>query len=257
MPINGRPLLGLWLQMLAGVGIADIVLNLHHHADLVRNYVDRSPYRSSVTLSFESELLGTGGTLLHNRDKLSGGPVLFAHADNLTCFDMAAFLSAHRQRPAKSVLTMMTFKSDAPQQCGIVELDRDGLVVGFHEKVPNPPGDLANAAVYILEPEIFDFLGGLGKTTIDFSNDVLPHFLGRMTTFHNDIYHRDIGTLASLARAQLEFPFVDGSQAMSSDADPYFGLMQSDNGRLAQAFANAIDAAFRDVGPDVQAGRPT
>ncbi|MGZ5929378.1 MAG: sugar phosphate nucleotidyltransferase, partial [Rhizomicrobium sp.] len=36
MPVNGAPLLGYWLDLLAGAGVKDIVVNLHHHAPLVR-----------------------------------------------------------------------------------------------------------------------------------------------------------------------------------------------------------------------------
>ena len=49
------------------------------------------------------------------------------------------------------------------------------------------------------------FLAGLGKNTIDFSTEVLPHFLGRINTFHNDDYHRDIGTMQSLLAARAEY----------------------------------------------------
>ena len=44
----------------------------------------------------------------------------------------------------------MTFRSETPETCGIVELDAEGVVVGFHEKVANPPSNLANGAIYIL-----------------------------------------------------------------------------------------------------------
>src|ERR1700674_1800341 len=74
IPINGRPLLGLWLEMLQEAGFDEVVVNLHHHADLVREYVWRSPYARLVTLVHEPELLGTGGTLLANKDPLPRGP---------------------------------------------------------------------------------------------------------------------------------------------------------------------------------------
>ena len=100
---------------------------------------------------------------------------------------------------------MMTFRTDSPQSCGIVEEDERGVVTAFHEKVANPPGDRANAAVYIFEPEIVGFLADLGKEVIDLSTEVIPHFVGRICTFHNSEYHRDIGTPESLRRAELEF----------------------------------------------------
>src|SRR2546423_7961422 len=95
MPINGRPLLGIWLDMLSEAGASDIIVNLHHHAGLVRDYVARTPYARLVTLAHEETLLGTAGTLMRHGHRLSGGTILFAHADNLATFDMARFLEAH------------------------------------------------------------------------------------------------------------------------------------------------------------------
>ena len=87
MPINGRPLLGIWLDLLAAGGVTEIVVNLHHHADLVREYLRRSPHAGKVTPVFEEELyLGTGGTLLRNRERMEGASFFFAHADNLSEF---------------------------------------------------------------------------------------------------------------------------------------------------------------------------
>lgn len=131
---------------------------------------------------------------------------MVVHADNLSRFPVRAFIAAHRNRPAGAMMTMMTFDTDAPQTCGIVELDAQGLVQHFHEKVANPPGTRANGAVYIVESEIVDFIAGLGRTFVDLSTDVIPHFMGRIATYHNTGYHRDIGTVESLHKAEAEFP---------------------------------------------------
>ncbi len=81
------------------------------------------------------------------------------------------------------------------------------MVCAFHEKVSNPPGNLANGAVYILEPSIFDFLESLGKQELDFSTEVLPNYLGRIYTFHNNLCYGDIGTMKSYTIANKDFFF--------------------------------------------------
>ena len=205
VPIRGQPLLGLWLDRLMPEGIERVLVNTHYLPDTVREYVRSSQWSKRVDLVHEDVLLGTGGTVLRNRRYLGDGAFMVAHADNLTRFDVGAFLRAHAQRPAGVDITMMTFDTDAPQSCGIVEVDARGVVVKFHEKVPNPPGNHANAAVYIFEPTVIDFLASLGKEVIDISTEVLPEYLGRMVAFHNADYHRDIGTPESLELAQSEF----------------------------------------------------
>ncbi len=205
VPIRGKPLLGYWLELLLGGGIERVLVNTHHLPETVRHFVAESPWRERITLVHEDRLLGTGGTVLKNRDFFQGRAFLVAHSDNLTRFDVQAFIRRHQQRPAGTLITMITFRTDTPQTCGIVEEDPRGVVTAFHEKVANPPGERANAAVYIFEPGVVEFLAGLGKEVIDLSTEVMLAFLGRICTFHNSDYHRDIGTPESLQQAELEF----------------------------------------------------
>jgi mannose-1-phosphate guanylyltransferase len=206
VPIHGKPLLGYWLDLLlADRGIEQVLVNTHYLPDAVRRYVISSPWSAHVQLVHEEQLLGTGGTVLKNRDFVAGEAFLVGHADNLTRFKPAEFMAAHANRPAGVDLTMMTFDTDAPQTCGIVALDARGVVQAFHEKQQNPPGHRANAAVYIFEPVVVDYIASLGQEVCDISAEVLPHFLGKMQAFHNSDYHRDIGNLESLALAQREY----------------------------------------------------
>ena len=202
-PIHGKPLLGIWLDLLGGAGAAPIIVNTHRHAGSVREYAAASPWRDRLILVHEERLLGTGGSLLANRSVLSRGTFLAIHADNLSRFSMDDFLASHRRRPAGCLMTMMLFRTPTPKSCGIVELDGRGVVVGFHEKPPSPSGNLANAAVYAMEPELLDVLASTGGN--DISLDLIPRCLGRIYAWINEDYHRDIGTPESYAAALREF----------------------------------------------------
>ena len=204
--INGRPLLDYWIELLSNAGITDILINLHYLPEMVRAYVSSRVYPVTITTVLEEKLLCTAGTLLRNRAFFLQESVMLIHADNLSLFDVRAFIERFDSRDENIDLTMMTFHTDVPETCGIVELDERGAVCAFHEKVKAPPGNLANAAVYILAPTVIEFIASLGREVIDFSTEVLPHFMGRINTFHNDVYHRDIGTLESLTLAQSEYP---------------------------------------------------
>ena len=205
VPIHGKPLLEYWLDLLLNDGVDRILINTHYLPESVHSFVEASPWAESISLVHEDHLLGTGGTVLKNRSFAAGQALMVGHADNLTRFKPAEFIAAHVNRSAGAAMTMMTFDTDAPQTCGIVELDARGVVQAFHEKVANPPGTRANAAVYIFEPAVIDFIASLGKEVCDISTEVLPHFLGKIQTFHNTDYHRDIGNLESLALAAREY----------------------------------------------------
>jgi mannose-1-phosphate guanylyltransferase len=203
--IDGRPLLDNWFDLLFGTGIERVLVNTHWLAGQVERHVAGSRWRSQIDLVHEESLLGTGGTALANKEWLQGQPFLLAHADNLTDFDVAGLLHAHKTRRPGHLITMLGFRTDDPSSCGILELDAESTVVAFHEKVKNPPGNLANGAVYVFEPSIIDMIAGMGKTVVDLSTEVIPRFLGRIRCVETDGYHRDIGNQESLRRANSDF----------------------------------------------------
>ncbi len=205
VPIRRRPLLDIWLDLLlGGEDVERLLINSFYLAEMVAAHVAASPWRQRVDLVQEAALLGTGGTVLANRAYFGEKAFIVAHADNLTRFDLPAFIARHDGRPSCCEITMMTFDTDAPHSCGIVEEDGCGIVKAFHEKVAHPPGRRANGAVYIFEPSVIDFISAMDKPVVDISTEVLPAYLGRIATFHNADYHRDIGTMQSLQLAEAD-----------------------------------------------------
>lgn len=240
VPIHGRPLLDYWLDTLVNGGVKEILINTHYLSPLVVDYVNKSSWSSYVTCVYEDSLLGTGGTILKNRIFFQDEDFIVAHADNLTIFDLGNFTACHMARSKDIELTMMIFESPDPRSCGIVELDEKGTVQSFHEKVAFPPGNLANAAVYILTPTVCDFIASIGRVEIDFSTEVIPHFLGRITTFFNSSYHRDIGTIQSWSDAHTDFPVthLSGSAWASTTTAINAGIANSGLNSVYRALTN-------------------
>jgi len=203
--VHDRPLLDYWLDLVFEGGVERALLNTHWLAEQVRAHVAQSRWRDRIDLVHEDELLGTGGTVLANRAWFGDQPFLVAHADNLTDFDVKGLLSAHRGRPPGCIMTMLGFRTDDPSSCGILELDGQNRVLAFHEKVENPPGNLANGAVYLFEPAVIADIAALGKDVVDLSTEIIPNYLGRILCVETRGYHRDIGNPESLRRAHLEF----------------------------------------------------
>lgn len=205
VPIQGRPLIDYWFDLLFSAGFERALVNTHYFADTVRAHIDGSRWRDRIDLVHEDGLLGTGGTIVANRAYFGGQDFLVAHADNLTDVDLGAFARAHSERPANTAMTMLAFRTDDPSSCGILECDAKNRVIAFHEKVANPPGNLANAAVYIVTPEVVNCAVAVGRPFVDLSTEVIPHFVGRIYAVETSGYHRDIGNPESLACANAEF----------------------------------------------------
>jgi len=205
VPINGKPLLQYWLENLSKVGIKEFIINTHYFNEKVEEFVKNSEFKDNITLVYEKKLLNTGGTVLANKQYFEKDEsFMLIHADNLCFCDFDKFIQSHRSKKNTCEITMMLFKTDTPKSCGIVELNKDNIVQKFHEKVENPPSNLANGAVYICDYSIFTFLENLNKEDIDFSLDVIPNYLGKINTFLNNIYHKDVGTPQAYKQAQVD-----------------------------------------------------
>lgn len=205
VPIGGRPMLDIWLDNFRDAGVEDVLVNLHHHANLVRAHVEQRREGPRVKTVFEPELLGSGGTLFANREWIDDDQVaLVCYADNLTDFDLRMLLDAHHAGGAPATLAL--FHAENPSACGVVSVDANGRMVAFTEKPPNPVGNLANAGMYAFNSAIFNEIGGHPPKDIGF--DLLPRLVGRAQTIVIESYFRDIGTLDALRRAEAEWPSV-------------------------------------------------
>lgn len=218
VPLGGRPLLGHWLGKLRRLGIESALINTHYLADQVHQYVyswetteefpeNINEKSMTVSVSHEPTLLGTAGTLLRNIDFFLNQPWsgtgMLIHADNFTPDGLKALITAHHKRDPQCLLTMLTFTADNPSQCGIVECDERGVVTAFHEKVQQPPGRVANGAVYVFGGEFLYWLAEMHPSAQDFSTDVLPICINRIQTWHTDQPYIDIGTPEALIAARL------------------------------------------------------
>ena len=105
VPVGGEVLLDMWLRRLSEAGVDRALVNLHHLADVVRRHVAGSQWADLVEFVDEPELLGTAGTLVANKWFLMGEDGLLVHADNYCTASLAAFIAAHRSRPAGCTLT--------------------------------------------------------------------------------------------------------------------------------------------------------
>jgi mannose-1-phosphate guanylyltransferase len=206
--IQGRPLLDYWLETLEKGGIKEVLINLHYLSDKVKKFIKNNNHNLNITLIQEERLLGTAGTISKNYKYFQNDPALVIHADNLSIFSMSKFIKSFNERKKNIQITMMTFETTTPKSCGILKLDDSGVIKEIYEKVSEPPGNLANAAVYIFSNDVIKFINKLDKSQNDISNDILPLYIGKINTYHNKIYHRDIGTIESLKLAQEEFPTV-------------------------------------------------
>src|SRR5208337_5065186 len=68
VPINGKPLLEIWLNLCEQCGIQSVLINTHHLAPVVEAWAAAQTSSTKIKLSYEESLLGSAGTVAANRD---------------------------------------------------------------------------------------------------------------------------------------------------------------------------------------------
>ena len=199
VPIAGKPLLQIWLELLAWHGVQEVLINTHHLPELVQNFASGWFGCPKLHLSHEETLLGSAGTLRKNWDFVAAEEsFLVCYADNLTDVDLGKLVQFHQAHQGS--LTMALFRTERPRECGVAEMDEAGLITSFEEKPTLPKSSLANAGIYVMRPGIQRLLPHTQPSDIGFH--LLPRCLGEMYGWLWEGLLMDIGNPQAYARAQ-------------------------------------------------------
>lgn len=204
--INNTPIIEYWLKNLEDIGCSETLVNTHYLYEKVNNYLsERVKNKMLIKTTFEEKLLGTAGTLLKNKQFFSNSKIILIHADNMTNFNLQDLIEADKERPKDCLLTMLTFNTDNPENCGIIKRNKEMILQDFFEKKKNPPSNIANAAIYVFDNELLEYLSNNYKDITDFSTQVIPLLINKIYTFHTYEEFIDIGTEKNLIKAKKIF----------------------------------------------------
>lgn len=172
IPILGKPLVGYVAEYLAGYGCDEILVNLHHRPESVRQALgDGSKFGVKLHYVEEPEILGTSGALDNARALLNGNTFVVVNGKIITDIDLHAALETHRRM--KAIATLVLLPNAACEKFSIVETAA-GLLTGFggmpvREDFSNDKPPLMFTGIQILEPKIFDYIprGVFSHSTTD------------------------------------------------------------------------------------------
>src|SRR5215469_4550957 len=157
LPVRGVPLLEIWLNSCRAAGITEVLINVHAHANKVREFAARKTTEVKLTLVEEAELLGSAGTLAQNREFVKGEEAFFVlYADVLTNIDLREMLAFHGRK--KMPATLGIYQVPDPSRCGIVTSNPDDIIERFTEKPQHPESNWAFSGVMVATPQILDLV---------------------------------------------------------------------------------------------------
>ncbi len=162
--VGGKTMLEIVIGRLVKAGVTEVVINLHHLANIVEEYIrSQNNFGITVHLSHETSLLGTGGGIKNARHLLDGTESFFVHnADVYSEIDLMALRHRHELSQALVTLAVIDRQNSRPllfTQSGLLcghENQRAGTSVVFGSD-PHPT-PRAFTGIQIISPRFFRFL---------------------------------------------------------------------------------------------------
>ena len=198
--VHGRPLLEYWLILLQKHGITNVLINTHHLHTQDSDYINSITTSLEITISYEKDLLGSFGTIIHNKDYYKDEEsLLVANADNLTNINLSKLIKYHFSHDYEATIALM--ETTSPCKSGIVELGQHDKIISYVEKPTDPKTNISNAGVYVFNTSFLRNLEVRGGF-LDIGYDLLPQLIGRSYGYLLDEFLMDIGSHFSLDKAR-------------------------------------------------------
>jgi NDP-sugar pyrophosphorylase family protein len=212
--VDGRTMLEITLERLRAFGVREVIVNVHHYADMVIEYLRaHHNFGMRIEVSREEELLDTGGGikkaawffLEHGEDE----PFLVHNVDVMSTIDLAALVHAHRERDALATLAVqdratsryLLFNNEG-ELCGR-RAGRDGTPEMVRACADT--NALAFSGIHVLSPRL------LAKMNKDGAFSIITTYLRlagegeKILAFRADEYQwRDLGKPENVAEAARE-----------------------------------------------------
>lgn len=198
--INNEELIDIWIKKILNLGIDKIYINIHYKSDDVIKHFESSKFKKNIHLIYEKELLGTGGSLIKHFNKLNED-LLVVHCDNFTTDTLLNFKEKYLNRPPNIIASLLAFRTNYPNECGILETDDNKILINMDEKVENPSSNLANGACYIFSNEAMKLIIK-NKNIKDISLDVIPMLYNKINIYETIDYYEDIGSIEKLEKTE-------------------------------------------------------
>jgi len=217
LPILGKPLVGYVAEYLAGYGIDEIVVNLHHRPESVRRALgDGSRFGVQLHYVEEPVILGTSGALDNTREFFEHETFVVVNGKIITDIDLNAALETHRTSGA--IATLVLLPNIRRERFSVVNTE-EGRVTGFGGMpVVDGGGEapLMFTGIHILEPRIFDYVprGVFSDSVID----VYPQAMadGKMIAAHvASGKWRELSTLKRYVDISVELLQEEGKSFVS------------------------------------------
>jgi NDP-sugar pyrophosphorylase family protein len=188
--LHNKPILQHSLDLFKRYGIRRAIITLGSKGEQIRSHFgDGRNQGMNISYLEEGEPLGTMNLLNLARPFLSD-TFIICNADEVKNIDLAEMYRFHKENRAMATIALTTV--DDPLKYGVVRL-KGNRIVEFIEKPKSPQSNLINAGLYMMEPEVFEYLDQ--GTSIE--KDIFPKIVekGRLFGYTFDGQWFDVSTV--------------------------------------------------------------
>ena len=165
VPVAGKPLLQHQLEKLRDFGCRDVVINVHHFADMIEQWVKQNPQDMGIRFSDErSELLDTGGGIKHAVPFLSSAQdgFLIHNVDILSNVDLHQFVQFAVSYPATLLVSERSTQryllfSDDMRLVGWTNIATGQVRSPYPDLDVSQCRKLAFAGIHYMKPSLFEY----------------------------------------------------------------------------------------------------
>lgn len=154
MPLWGIPVIEHVINALRRAGVTEFLINQHHQPQPLLDWCRRQRDPSiHLQLSFEPQILGTGGALRRAAHFVGSEPFWLVNTDIAFELDLQSLIKDFcRHRP---LATLWMHETRGPRT---VEMTPDGNITNFASAASGGPGTFTFCGVQLLQPAILSFL---------------------------------------------------------------------------------------------------
>jgi len=162
--INDRTLLEIAINKLINYGFNEIVINVHHLADQIVEYIEQSKFDAKIFISDEREkLLDTGGGLKLAEKYLSGDePFLLHNVDIVSNLNLKTLYDFHLNSDAISTVVVRKRETNRYFLFNKDSILRGWMNEGNGKKIiisdENPLTKYAFSGIHVVDPKIFSLM---------------------------------------------------------------------------------------------------
>ncbi len=159
LPVYDKPMIYYSLELLRDLGVTEFLIVVSDsNKDMIEAQLGNGEdFGVKISYEIQKEQKGTASAFMEARKFLDGEGCALLYADNIfLCKDLDRIKKEVENNIREGYSSIFTYTVEDPQRFGVLETDKDGIVVSFEEKPEHPKSNLISTGLFFYDYTIFE-----------------------------------------------------------------------------------------------------